>query len=973
MSDSLAAPPQRRSQSGCFGLFCVLCLSIFTVGELGLLYWISPNWLERAEFWRGPVLPAEPDFSENPDAAAQIALQDAKPPKPPAEPAYVLLKDRAVHTSYDPARGATLATREGGSFHFPPGSLREAAEIMATPVGGLPLQRLDSNFISAGPGYFIKVAGQDHYQFARPVRVTLKIEPVLVQAAQYKTGDLSIGTFENGKWRTYPSRIDPATQTVSAEITHCSIIHLLGIPVLALLGTDTGRAIADNTIKDNALYIPSLFEPVYKTEHFSLHYSRRPGYAVPGDSDPVPFPSGFAEQLDAPHPNFVVLMGRYLEYSHAHLAAVGMHPRDRWFFNHAIYFIPMASLGETSASGRPISFSNNWQSEGGGGYPGNVINLMKATATHELIHGIQPQSFSRASGQANPWFIEMSAAYLADYFWEQQSEPTDMIGSYYMKNDSGKMLTLPIDRAESNDAYRYGIFLKWLETLGAGKSLKVLEIVRKSGDPSLKSFADACKAECGKPLGELLELFAQEYYHNDVWKSQMIPSSVYGGTRRSRASIQSNAKSDKFTFVGRVASEGGPVGALQIYEEEIVPPVQHLCVLAYPIHADVIPATRKAKLIVAFEPSGGKADPNLHLSAAAGNASQSGRATVPFGDLTQSKGGKSVYIFKDFATPGNNRLTLLLANRSLTDAAQGGRLQRWVLMPPTWVQFERKAGGGAGAPGNDWNITWEHSELCASEAFASYKIYRRKLGEPDSALTLIHELKSPAEKYTDKAPDAEDYAYTITVVDKLDNESAKAPIEVSDPFQGTWSGKIKLLEGSIIDPLIQGIEKTAAESDKKEAERIAKLNPDERASSIKAWNENKKKAKEFWDEIVPIGKKFEQAFRIGLPCKMQLRRTEGRYYFSMTHMLLQQVDSEEIELKRTGQYTLKFPPVEKMPPLFLRLHRTGKDSEIRTKDDEWGMEETIDGTKIKYKLGWSFKRTSDAPPPAPKKKLPQSY
>jgi hypothetical protein len=299
--------------------------------------------------------------------------------------------------------------------------------------------------------------------------------------------------------------------------------------------------------------------------------------------------------------------------------------------------------------------------------------------------------------------------------------------------------------------------------------------------------------------------------------------------------------------------------------------------------------------------------------------------------------GHSV-VFDKIGQPGQpDRLTLLVVNPSLSEASGGIAAERWLLVPPENVKFERDA-PPPDEQARHWTITWDRVGLQDfPQAFREFRIYRRQWGEPETAAWMIS--SSQERVYSDVAPDLEDYVYAVTVVDRHGNESHLSKVEKFDPFQGVWDGHLLLVEGQVAEPVVTLIEKKMAEWDEEERASISKIQDDQRrAEAQEQWRQTFAGASTYKDMFVELIRKGEEVLRLGVPFEFQIRRTGGEYYFKLTELVWGAVElppemQQELELVRTAQYTLEFkgyptdvPENLSLPVAKLKLHRVDPEA-----------------------------------------------
>ena len=987
--------PVRPRGCGCLMLFSIFCLTVFTAAEVGGLLWLNPEWFDRQAFWRGPILPPDVVLVANPAAHAALDREDAErdaaaTARTARADAPVLLEDLAVEADYDPVRGVTLTTKADGVFEFPSGSVRETAHIRVVPIASLPQRYADAALGVVGPVYQIFIGDQEHYQFARPIHVTLPYIPEML-GPKAKHENIKLYTFDGG-WHAFPSTVDPQRHTVSGEVSHCSPTIAGTIDAAQDAGNWTGGFV--NTVRQSAWFHFSFGgSKAYETpaQHFKIHYGRF--FEAPlSDKGAKRLPPEIKPAKPNPdYPNSVVLLGEFLETSRDNLQTVNMPISGNSEYN--VYlaassgaFLTPAPLGDSPLTGDRLFITSAWYDDSPDAPPppsaDMLRHMMKATATHELLHVAQSQVFGSAMGRGR-WWMEMTAPYLADRFWAQQGDPTNIVRDYYMGlGDLGhncQQLTLSMDDSlESNDWYRYAAFLQWLEKKDAAGVLKVLDQVKKDQDFSVAALDKIFQREFKKPLGELLEAFAQDFYHLDLANNAILPPAVYMNSNETWANYQTK-ESREFLYAMRAStakSDPSPagIGVVNVWARTEVPALSHLTTSSFPVLFEVLPLNRKPKFVVQYEPAGAP-DPDLSLTVATAQVvrKKTGvlRPVTPFVKV-DIKAPQTKYVVGDASVLfDDNRATILLSNRSLDRKIAGGALERWVLLAPAWLQSDPASKSAGGAPPQGRKLTWHKTELKDAKAFKGYVVYRRKTGEPDSAFKPMAEVKD--EKWTDDAG-GEDNAYMVRVKDVLDNESADSPLDDhTDPFQGDWRGTITLVKGSLVEPILTVANKVGADMDKEESAAIAHTaDPAERARRQKEWDETKKAGKETYDDLAQALRAGEQVARAGLPFHVAIAREDDRYFLlfpDFNAMATGTASKDGIPMMRSDQHTLQMadmPP--ESPPLLLRLWRVNSDgrNEIRS---EYRVELPIDGKTEECVIKWDLFR--EAPQPAPGRPIAQ--
>lgn len=955
--------PARASRFGCFGVFCLIFLLLFTTVGLGTLWWLDPDWFDRMAFWRPKPFDRDVIFSDGGAPETAETRPVFTPQSTLTSDGLRLMQERAVEVDYDPASGATLTSHEGAVFSFPPGSIPEATRIRAVPIASIPMQSDGENIAVAGPCYKVFIGDRGHYRFLQPMRVTLPFDArppeddgVMPQLAIY--------TREDDRWVAFPSTVDEAGRTVTAEVSHCSPIVPAAVYVIKLgvataaavwAWSNSGWSTVANSREAVLQRVRSNLSDKYETANFTIFYTKTGTDAVPGDPG---FPLKPASP-QAGHPNFVVLIGEHLEYCRSNFGVVGMPILA------GKTIVSLVNIGKvfgaTPPGGGPVTITTQWEQSG-------LDAKIRGTVAHELIHVAQHQLFG---GEMLPgrWWMEVTAAYLADVFWDRQKNPTNMIKMVFTSSDEfgeAKLLTQPINNPDAESNYEYGLFLKWLER--KGNAYKVVNQVNVGGKPTLDAFDEALKAEFKQSLSDLFEEFAKDYYHNDLWRGEIISASVFSGSAQKQAKKQSSGP-ERFALLTRLLNN--TKADIHASEQTSIPKLPPLTSFAFIVHVERLTEYQKAKLVfdigamagqgrldddVSVWVAAGAVGPRLPTSGANGGFT---RAAHQYGPDSSGKPAIMHVVENVLAPEGNDHVTVVVTNRSLSRTAAGLTVRRWALMRPQWVTAQRVASAL-----EQWSVEWDPTWLYQdkmSGVLKAWKFYRRKPGDKDfPADPIVEKPYDPQSTETPPlhtqigVPDKEDSVFTAAAVDIYGNEGYQAIVESEDPFQGIWKGTVTLVDGSFSGPIFEQINKDIEEKDKKKQQEINnEQDPKARARLQKEWEEHKQyraRMKEILEWVLTTG---EQLLRIGVPVELQIRRTDNKYYFGISKVLLQGTDMKpDVPLKRLGRHSLGFeePLPVGDPTLYIRLHRP---NEIR---DEYSFDGTIGNKKVRYKIKWSFRR-----------------
>lgn len=866
---------EARGPKGCALGCLVIFLSLATFVLAGILLWRNPDWFDRLAFWRPRPYAHEVILVNDQAMRDAVAREDsdllARAPRTQPE-GVETLASAAVSSIYDLARGTRLTTSDGAVLEFPPGSLDGRVEVKLTPVTGLP--KANAGPI-AGPVYELTIGGREHADFNVPVRASLPYRPELFDAGQQP----AVGVFENGSWRVLPSTVDAQNRIVSADLPHASLVGLLNPAIPPIVwGPAIGAAavIAYGWVKSpterGAMWSTYYFNSEKKnTQNFAIHY--------------------YLAGENATTQAFVDQLAGVLEQCRGKLDSVGMPVSAPILIRHKCFLVKLSSDGETSPGG-PL-FINAVLPALAGKDNVDPGRLVRATTAHELIHVAQEKYFGVITAWRNRWWLEATAPYLADRFWKLEGSPTDIAPTCYLNAGFGRLLKTPMDKTEEPDYYGYAALFRWLDR-DQGNGFEIVRRVNQGGDASLTAIdATARSVLGGQGLGEVFTRFAKDFYHDDLWSGDLMPSLHRDNAPRHQALKQTVEDNEKeFASVTRAA--GKDTALINPWSTSVATRLPHLSAQAFVMNVESL--TRRGKLVVSFEMPDGPGPVHVYLATGTlGATLPSAGSNRGIQEVTQSP-----QIVEGIKNPGGiDRVTLLAVNPSLTEDRGAVRVERWLLVAPAFVESFRESGSNA------WHVGWERSELAdAPQVFGGYNVYRRKVGEKDEAYQKIAEHRDQ-EFYEDTAPDAEDYLYTVTVVDKLDNESEKAEVSGEDPFQGLWSGKVILEEGKISEPVMKWL--------------TGWLGADRDPSSQRLLDQ----VRNFLDAI-------EKLLKVGIPVDIRIAREQNRYFATTERIFFKAIPSGETErkeLERVGALSLMARGEKDDPPAYLQLYRP---DQIRT-------------------------------------------
>lgn len=920
----------RTGSLGCLGCFSILALGFWTALLVPLLFWLNPAWFDRVAFWRGRAYDVD-DLSP----PGEIAY----PPAKVVDDRYRLLDAARASVPYDPARGATLEAPDGARVEMPPGSIRERLDVALTPAVQLPKAM---HHAVCGPAYELRIGANEHYTFASPVKVTLPYIPELLMEGKTP----AVCVWEGDRWAPQKSSFDPKTKTVTGELPHASPVAVLNAPLnpvvaggiiaIAAAGgigyvyssTERGMIWASTTFRSSKKYV---------THSFAIHYFTSGEHAVTADAA-YPMANGRAS---GEHPLYVLDVGRILEDARGGLPQVGMEVKIP-YVRHDVFLHFDKAFGSSPPGGPIFVHPRMNEVAAAEGIP--FETAFKGTIVHELVHVAQDAYFGGLPQRfRDRWWIEASAEYLAERWWDHSGVKIDLAETFYLKGEP-RLMEKPLETTGDPEYYAWAVFLHWLDRREPESGFTFVKAVNASKDATIPSLDAAAKATLGAGISDILERFARDFYHDDLWRGSTMPL-LHRDAPRNQALAQHIMDKDRTFVLTKVGAEENDYAIAHTHV------VKHLTAHAAITQIDGLDPALKGKLVVAVEGDGNSV---VRAQIAASKLVTNGKlpssgAPGAFEPFALGP-GKSTRIIEGLGKDVN-RVTLLFYNPSLSQDVGSYRVERWLLVPPASVESAREA------PNQPrWKVKWEKAGLqYCPQVFKGYSVYRRKMGEPDSAYVAVQQGVQE-NWWVDAAPDNEDYVYTVKVKDALGNESEPAPIGGDDPFQGDWEGEVALVKGEFAKPLVAALRKIQEEDKQKELAAIAR-EPDaaKRASRLSVLETDQKNAA----EIIALIEKFvtmaEDLARLGVPAKLKIQRVDGQYLLSVPELLWQNTGSTDtLKMKRLGPHTLGFTQQTKeLPPLYLRLHR--KD-EIRER--EWLVKTPPDkdGKVWEFAFRWTFTR-----------------
>lgn len=973
--------PRRRTNSlGCLGVLSIFCLMTFTALEVGLAWKLDARWFDRVAYWRAPLVggadgggamvsaeDAGPKWEQFKQELAAEAQRPAA--KPRIEPKVTEPKPAAFRltAAVDPQSGGEIATDGGVRVQVPPGAVDRATQLSVTPIEALP-DSMAGSF--AGPVVDVRVGDAEHYQYQRPVALTLPFD-------KNTPGDVALATWENGRWQRVTSTVDREAGTVSAMVMHTSFWSVMGDGAkwafkTFVISTPVGWTAR---IAYNTLFTPTgraalqsaawIGQDEYETPegNFKIHYMTDGEHAVPNP----------ASRNGAGVPNFVVEVGTHLETMRRELEGYGFPLEPVSLIRHDVFISKMDAWGEARPGG-PINLASDIYAKADtDDIPrvaamrhvlGRLLALL-AQAQYVRYWGITPDKYD---------WMHMSSALVESAMSLQGGAPSPLVLQELDLSAQwlDRLPELPMDALTREQAEAYSLFF-W--HMGREQGLRVVGSMygARFSEYQLPALDAAVRESCNKTLVEQFTDFAWAYYQiglTDYSLRGSHRSTVKPDVQMAR---QSKA-SPEFTYVTKTLGDGGVRNDWQAQNHVNMP---HLTARAAYLRIAALPPGYEApKLVIAFRPLGDAGALRYRVGAASHEVGF-GESSIKPVDAEGAIPGNGVSVAYNL-DDGRQRtqFTTLVVNASLDQQSQGASVERWLLLHPDYVTYEKDTLH----PDRNWyEIKWARAKLKDyPQAFKGYKVYRKQTGEPDDAYEFIARV-SEEERFSDQTIfDAGSYEYTVAVEDVFENESAFAPPRV-DPFEGVWEGDITLVDGSLVEPFILGVQ---GEYNKSKEESLAEIDaiPDaaKRERRRTEYFNDLKDLEETGNKIVELLRTFEEFARVGIPVEMHIRREGGDYEMRFAEIMWQpmsEADSEWIKLESVGPTTLGIvEPIEEtenelnidLEPMLLPLHRMDPEGEkpnvIRVDEYEINVDKPQEKLKVYSKLRWNFTRKSTTSP-----------
>jgi len=848
-------------RSGCFVSFWVAFLLLATVLESGLIWWMNPGWFDRLAFWRGEIYPPEtvvlppgPDDDLPPVSAAGY-----QPPE------FGYWTEGRVSDTYRPDRGLALKTLTGTEVDIPPGAITEATEVSLTPVVHVPERLSAGGHLPVGPLYDLRVGDAEHWRFNQPVRFSIPFDFDDTTRAP-ADARRAIGVWDGNRWEVLPTSEDTANGRLIARTDHASLIG-----VLTIIGVTAGGSAIKFTEPGRAVWklLTENLEHTYKSDNFAIHYNRGAPAGVPDD---IAYLLSQRRSTQA-HPLYVMDMAKYLEDARQNLPQVDMKVAAVTLIRYDVFLVAMNNFGSSELGG-PVLLDNDF-SFNGSAVSTHLEYQMRVTGAHELIHVAQDDYFNISNAGGYRWWLELTAEYLSHRLMKKLGRANPE-ADYYIRSEP-ELLATPINRAEQEQPYAYAHFFNWLEGKGVDVQAVILQ-VNKSGAPDLTELNTAVFAHGGTTLTQLFPEYARDFHHRNLWTGAVIPA----------AALQEHLRSTRnaFTILTR-QPPGQNVARLYVHGQTDVP-LPPLAARHFLFRSDGLPTRRGAKLVLHFSAGQGMGELRAEAAGfrAAGEPLFSGQP-VALKSIALDTVPESSHLIPLVDPAGKaadlNQVSLLVMNPAAGGAEPRLTVRRWLLLAPASVTSERRTDGS-------YKVTWPEAELKADggDAFKGYNIYRRRWSDANFPKQPLNAQPVTSEEYIDQPSAGAFYAYTVTVVDRMDNESEPAPLDESEPFEGIWEGKFSLTRGEVSDVVIRVIRNELFKSVKPEDQSMVDS---------------------YLDKARVILQNFDVLLRIGIPLTIEISKQGGRYKFLPLTVFGKKVeDPEPLMMQRAGLHSLAFIP-----------------------------------------------------------------
>jgi hypothetical protein len=712
-----------------------LAMLLITLGLGRSLIWVSPDWIEPLAFWQGEIVQDQKArFEVNAPASYTVASTEEATPS--------LLESMAITVSFEPRLGALAEHPMGASLSMPSDALPSATTIRLEPVWPGQAPNFPTNASPLGFGFRILFDGQLSKTLSRDATLQIKISDSI--ATSYP---MRIVHQDPTGWKVPTTLVQ--NQTLSIRVNRGGVFFPVawGQPSKP----DTARKLLADYLRSGGLVNDARLNRIYDTQHFEIFFADRGVHAVPNNASFPLRPKTSPERVNA----FVTLVGETLEEVYLKLDSIGLARREP----RINVFLTSAYGDALTPLGGPIWISVDT----------DLYNPDKAT---EQLRGTITESLLRALlGQGTPWFDQMRAMFLTDYFWTEQGSPINHLKHVMQRypKEAAHLLKTPISQGSPIHNRLYAAFFHWLNQRGdvpdllgrlqLNKSLtaaQLNQILQQRGQPS---------------LGDLLSLFARNYYHDRYWETEGIDAHLFAGDFTQQALLQSAVPSS-FTIAMHQ-----PDNVYRNLEGLKLTPLVNLLL---PL-VDETDHSHTATLVLLAEFRG---DPPVIAFASEQIQQALPQAGVPnrFAELDETS---SRLIWTHPIEGGEtqaNYFSFIFSNISDAQSQEISRLARWLLHAPSWGVEKQGA--------SQTQLYWQDmNQPHLASIFAGYNLYQL---EGDSAFedaTLLEEgiMQSQHELQSS----ASDLRYAVTLADVYGKESPPVFLTKEDPFVGTWQGRIR--------------------------------------------------------------------------------------------------------------------------------------------------------------------------------------
>lgn len=718
----------------------VLVLSSYALAMLvfsacvGLaLLWVAPLWLQNVAFWRGPLLEDRPALHEL--AVGQIeeevvAEVEARPND--------LLADMAVSVSYEPRLGALAEHPLGATLSLPDGALRSSATIRLEPV--LPEgDQLPARGRLLGFGFRVLIDGQADGVLRKDA--TLRLQ-VLDGAA---AGNWRIVHRDGSSWKV------PTTQRRGNVLSIRVDRGGLFLPMDWSAAADAGDAqrLLRQYLTSGAMVADARLNRIYDTQHFQVFYADRGVHAVP-DAAALGLDAG--SRVNA----FVSLVGETLEFVYQRLERTGLtRVEDR-----LDVYLSSAHGDALTPIGGPLWVSVRPDVYAAGE---DMPAAVRGVVTEALLRALL--------GQGTPWFDAMQAAFLTEDFWAQEPQVVKhlhFLAARYPER-AARLLETPMDRGDALQARLYALFFAWLNQRGDVPDL--LARLKRAQDLDGAMLSRVLQQRGQPALGDLLALFARDFYHDRFWQEEQLAAHLFAGDHRQQALLQSGVPRSFATGLYDPAHVYRNVEAFRLAPQSslLVPFV------------DTVALDRAARLVVLAEFRGPK--PIVNLASAQMDAALPLAGVPSRFEEIQPREERMLWQFEARAdAPLPNHISFIFSNVAESGTRQISRLARWLLHAPVWAVVDAQNGEDV--------LAWQPADVEQLRAvFAGYNIYAMAEDQAFADAVLL-ERGYLQPRYAVTAPVA-GQRYAVTVMDVYGNESPPTFVATEDPFVGRWRGRVR--------------------------------------------------------------------------------------------------------------------------------------------------------------------------------------